>query len=150
MSDRKCNLQTNIGKASIDYMVGLPQGQVYSILGSNLVCNAKKHNGPQRTTPVRSNTTGDTASQARIHSKKPTIEHLTSTRDQTVTTSSSFCTTTTSSPHRSRSRKKLTTKIPPTDRSNDVNTFTPSSAQPKLQLKELVSSRWCAKYLDMG
>ena len=42
MSDRKCNLQTNIGKASIDYMVGLPQGQVYSILGSNLVCNAKK------------------------------------------------------------------------------------------------------------
>ena len=40
-TDRKYTLITDTGKATIDYVVGLPQGQVLSVLDINLLCNAK-------------------------------------------------------------------------------------------------------------
>ena len=41
MLDRKCTLITDIGETTINYVVGMPQGQVLSVLNSNLLCNAK-------------------------------------------------------------------------------------------------------------
>ena len=41
ISDIKYTLITNIGEVTIYYIVGLPQGQVLSVLNSNLICNAK-------------------------------------------------------------------------------------------------------------
>ena len=41
MLDRKCILITDIGKATINHMVGMPQQKVLSLLNSNLLRNAK-------------------------------------------------------------------------------------------------------------
>ena len=41
MLERKCTPITDIGKVTINYVVGMPQGQVLSVLNSNLLCNAK-------------------------------------------------------------------------------------------------------------
>ena len=41
MIDGKCSLITYIGKATIDDVVCLPQGQILSVLNINLLCNAK-------------------------------------------------------------------------------------------------------------
>ena len=41
MLDRKCTLITDIGETTINYVVGMPQGQALSVINSNLLYNAK-------------------------------------------------------------------------------------------------------------
>ena len=85
MSDRKCTLITDTDEMTINYVVGLPQGQVMSVLNSNLLCNAKmgKWTAKDDTCRIENDKGYSFATSARNHSAMtPTSYYMTATTSQ--------------------------------------------------------------------